>query len=176
MKSLIPYLVACAFAGATLSAQTAPKPSTAASIPQEENTVVMNPFQVTTSGDIGYKAASSVSGTRIDTPIANLPFAISAFTPEFMSDTNSVSLYDVVKYSTGVSSGARGFNFGSDAFSIRGFTQPPQRDGFYESERGNTYVDTVNLERVEIVKGPASLLYGQVSPGGTVNYLSLIHI
>ena len=172
MKSLIPYLVSCAFAGATLSAQIAPKPSTTASIPQEESTVVMNPFQVTTSGDIGYKAASSVSGTRIDTPIANLPFAISAFTPEFMSDTNSVSLYDVVKYSTGVSSGARGFNFGSDAFSIRGFTQPPQRDGFYESERGNTYVDTVNLERVEIVKGPASLLYGQVSPGGTVNYIT----
>jgi len=161
-----------AILASSLTAQTTNVSPPAAEGQLEERVVVLDPFRVTTSKDIGYKAASSVSATRIDTAIAELPFAISAFTPEFMAHTNSVSLYDVVKYSTGVSSGARGFNFGSDAFNIRGFTQAPQRDGFYESDRGNTYVDTVNLERVEIVKGPASLLYGQVSPGGTVNYIT----
>lgn len=172
MKPIPTYLLPCVFAVATLSAQTTPASSPSVGTQQEESAVVMNPFQVTTSGDIGYKAASSVSATRIDTPIANLPFAISAITPEFMKDTNAVSLYDAVRYSAGVSSGARGFNSGSDAFNIRGFTQAPQRDGFLESDRGNTYVDTVNLERVEIVKGPASLLYGQIAPGGTANYIT----
>lgn len=165
-------LISCLLAVASLSAQTPSASSTSAERPQDEKVVMLNPFQVSTSGDIGYKAASSVSASRIDTPILNLPFAISAITPEFIKDTNSVSLYDAVRNSAGVSSGARGFNFGSDAFNIRGFTQAPQRDGFYESDRGNTYVDTVNLERVEVVKGPASLLYGQIAPGGTVNYIT----
>jgi iron complex outermembrane receptor protein len=168
MKTIPPYLAACVLTVAALSAQTPPVPDRKT----DDKIVMLNPFEVTTSGDIGYKAASSVSATRIDTPIANLPFAISAITPEFIKDTNSISLYDAVKNSAGVSSGARGFNFGSDAFNIRGFTQAPQRDGFYESDRGNTYVDTVNLERVEVVKGPASLLYGQIAPGGTVNYIT----
>lgn len=172
MKTTQSCLAACALFVATLSAQTNRASAPSSDRQQDEKVVVLNPFQVTTSGDIGYKAASSVSATRIDTPIANLPFAISAITPEFIKDTNSISLFDAVKNSAGVSSGARGFNFGSDAFNIRGFTQAPQRDGFYESDRGNTYVDTVNLERVEVVKGPASLLYGQIAPGGTVNYIT----
>ena len=123
-------LISCLLAVASLSAQTPSASSTSAERPQDEKVVMLNPFQVSTSGDIGYKAASSVSATRIDTPILNLPFAISAITPEFIKDTNSVSLYDAVRNSAGVSSGARGFNFGSDAFNIRGFTQAPQRDGF----------------------------------------------
>jgi len=59
-----------------------------------------------------------------------------------------------------VGSGLAGLNFDGDV--------PPQRNGF----AGNRNVDSANVSRVEIVKGPASLLYGQIIPGGTVNYIT----
>ncbi len=129
-------------------------------------------FEVQSTRDRGYVAGNSVSATRIDTPIVDLPFAISAFTPQFIADVGARELFDVVKHTAGVTSGAREFNAGNAVFSIRGFPQPPEHDGFYESPQGNVYVDTVGIERVEVVKGPASLLYGQIAPGGTVNYIS----
>ena len=58
----------------------------------------------------------------------------------------------------------------NNRFSIRGFDGDvtPQRNGFV----GNRYVDAGNFQRVEVVNGPASLLYGQITPGGTVNYIT----
>jgi iron complex outermembrane receptor protein len=135
-------------------------------------TVQLPTFEVSTTQDSGYRAANSVSATRIDTPIADLPFSISAFTQQFIEDTGATDLYDIVRYSAGVTSGAKEFNAGADSFTIRGFQQTPERNGFNEGAGGNVYVDPVNIERVEVVKGPAALLYGQVSPGGTVNYIT----
>ena len=57
---------------------------------------------------------------------------------------------------------------GNAVFTIRGFDQKPQHNGFV----GESYVDTSSVERVEVVKGPSSVLYGQVAPGGTVNYIT----
>jgi iron complex outermembrane recepter protein len=134
--------------------------------------VTLSAFQVSTTADVGYRVGNSVSATRISTPIKDLPFAISAFTPQFISDTASRDLYDVVRFAAGVTSGAREFNAGNAVYTIRGFPQPPEHDGFFESAQGNVYVDTVAIDRVEVVKGPASLLYGQIAPGGTVNYIT----
>jgi iron complex outermembrane recepter protein len=125
-------------------------------------------FTVSTSADVGYRAGNSISATRIDTPIKDLPFAISAFTLPFITDINARDLWDVVQYAPGVTSAGKEFTAGNAVYTIRGFDQKPQRNGFV----GDAYVDTVGIERVEVVKGPASLLYGQVSPGGTVNYIT----
>lgn len=132
----------------------------------------LSPFEVTSAKDQGYRAGNSVSGTRIAEPIGRLPFAISAFTPEFITDTKAEKLLDIVSYSPGVRSGIGNLIFGDSMFSIRGFTQSPQRNGFYNSSIANNFVDPAVIERAEVVKGPASLLYGQVSPGGTVNYIT----
>jgi iron complex outermembrane receptor protein len=137
-----------------------------------EPATVLPSFEVTTTQDSGYRAANSVSATRIDTPIADLPFSVSAFTQQFVEDTGATDLYDVVRYAAGVTSGAKEFNAGADSFTIRGFQQSPERNGFNEGAGGNVYVDPVNIERVEVVKGPSALLYGQVAPGGTVNYIT----
>ncbi|WP_334319700.1 TonB-dependent receptor plug domain-containing protein [Termitidicoccus mucosus] len=51
---------------------------------------------------------------------------------------------------------------------MRGFDQSPQHDGF----EGEAYIDTVTVQRVEVVKGPASMLYGQVALGSIVNYIT----
>jgi iron complex outermembrane receptor protein len=144
-------------------AQSAPAPQAA-----PDPVYQLSPFQVNTTSDKGYLAGNSVSASRIETPIKNLPFAVNAFTNQFIADTGSTDLFDVVRYAPGVTTAGKEFTGGKSVFSIRGFDQAPQRNGF----TGNTYVDTVSIDRVEIVKGPASVLYGQVAPGGTVNYVT----
>jgi iron complex outermembrane receptor protein len=139
---------------------------------KSDDVLVLPSFEVNDQTDKGYLASNSVSATRVNTPIKDLPFTVSAFTQQFITDIGARELFDVVKYSAGVMSGSSEFLAGDTSFSIRGFKQPPEHDGFYESGRGNVYVDTSNVERVEVVKGPAALLYGAVAPGGTVNYIT----
>ena len=135
----------------------------------EDKTLVLSTFTVSTKQDDGYRAGNSVSATRIDTPIKNLPFSINAFTEQFIEDTGARDLQDIVKYAPGVTGAGREFVSGNTRFNIRGFdTSTPQRNGFV----GARYVDPVNIQRVEVVKGPASLLYGAIEPGGTVNYIT----
>lgn len=138
--------------------------------PAAPETVEMPTFTVSTSQDKGYRATNSVSATRVDTPIKDLPFAITAFTEQFITDIGARELVDIANFAPGVTSGAKEFTQGNNRYSIRGFDGDvtPQRNGFI----GNRYVDAGNIQRVEVVKGPASLLYGQITPGGTVNYIT----
>jgi iron complex outermembrane receptor protein len=160
-----------------LSAQTAPDSSAANSSADQTSTtasgetVKLPSFQVNDTSDKGYLAANSVSATKIATRIADLPFAVSAFTPQFIADTGAQNIGDIVQYAAGVSNGSNGYVFAAD-FYVRGFLQYPETNGFFEGTNGNNYVDVANIERVEVVKGPASLLYGQIQPGGTVNYVT----
>lgn len=148
------------------SAQT---PAPAAAAPTGD-TLTLPTFTVSTSQDKGYRATNSVSATRVDTPIKDLPFAITAFTEQFITDVGARELTDIVNFAPGVTSGAKEFTQGNNRYSIRGFDGDvtPQRNGFI----GNRYVDAGNITRVEVVKGPASLLYGQITPGGSVNYIT----
>ena len=156
-----PFLLLCAGAAAlTARAQTAPAAA--------DDVIKLSEFQVSTSADKGYRAGNSVSATRINTPIKDLPFAISAFTQQFITDIGARDLWDVVQYAPSVTSAGREFNAGNSVYNIRGFDQAPQHNGFV----GEAYIDTVSVERVEVVKGPSSVLYGQVAPGGTVNYIT----
>lgn len=164
VRSLLQRAGCAALACAAVGARAQDTRATAAA----DDIVKLSEFQVSTTADKGYRAGNSVSATRIDTPIKDLPFAISAFTPQFMADIAARDLFDVVQYAPSVTSAGREFNAGNAVFNIRGFDQSPQRNGFV----GEGYVDTVSLERVEVVKGPSSMLYGQVAPGGTVNYIT----
>ena len=140
---------------------------------EDNGTVKLPSFTVNDTQDKGYLAANSVSATRISTPIADLPFAVSAFTPQFISDVGAQDIGDIVQYSAGVSNGSNGFTFQAD-FYLRGFQQYPEENGFYEGPHGNNYVDSANIDRVEVVKGPASLTLRAktIQPGGTVNYIT----
>ncbi|HRE80628.1 MAG TPA: TonB-dependent receptor plug domain-containing protein [Opitutaceae bacterium] len=175
MKSTLVRLPTClvSLGLATSGVVFAQPPPAATPVPAQppasrDAVVELSAFEVSTALDRGYRAGNSVSATRIDTPIKDLPFAVSAFTQQFIQDTGSTELFDLVRYAPGVTSGGKEFTGGKSVFTIRGFDQQPQRNGFV----GNTYVDTVAIERVEVVKGPASVLYGQVAPGGTVNYIT----
>lgn len=135
---------------------------------KNEEIVTLSAFQVSTTYDKGYRAGNSVSATLTDTAIKDLPFLINAFTEQFIADVGARDLFDVVQYAPSVTSAGREFTAGNAVFTIRGFDQKPQHNGFV----GDAYVDTSSVERIEVVKGPSSVLYGQVAPGGTVNYIT----
>jgi len=138
-------------------------------VPEKAEPVYELPaFTISTSQDRGYRAGNSVSATRIDTPIKNLPFSVNAFTEDFISDIGARSLEDILNFAPGVTNAGREFGVGTTKVNVRGFESDPQRNGFPSAG----YIDTATVARVEVVKGPASLLYGQIAPGGVVNYLS----
>jgi iron complex outermembrane receptor protein len=137
---------------------------------KSEEVVLLSAFNVTTDSDKGYRAANTVSATRIDTPIKDLPFAISAYTEQFIADIGARELPDIARFAPSTTNASREFGGGNSLFAIRGFESNPQRNGFNLS--GNIYVDAVTVQRVEVVKGPATLLYGQLQPGGVINYIT----
>lgn len=143
---------------------------------EELANVRVSPFEVSTRLDSGYRASNSVSGSRFDTPIRDLPFAIQSFTESFIKDQKPVNIFDVARYSPGVTYRSNDFNEGNANLAIRGFAVGSisggniqvLRDGFH----GPSIFDFTNISRLEVVKGPASFLYGQVAPGGIVNIIT----
>lgn len=171
-------------------AQTAATPP--ATMPPRDEVFVLNPFKVTTERDRGYRATNSISGTRLDTAIKDLPMPLEVITEEFLRDTGSTDLRQSLRYSSGIllqtqnDYGAAAGSFSTTPgkinnpegqtanpdqthMKIRGFeTSSVLRDGF----RRQNSTDSVNIARVEVARGPASLLYGVGNFGGVVNYLT----
>jgi iron complex outermembrane receptor protein len=130
--------------------------------------VVLSPFEVRSQSDVGYRAANTVSATRIAVPTEELPMSVSTFTASFIADQKPYDLYDVVKWAPGVHQDNVSPQ-GWIRYNIRGFTSAAiQRNGF----AGYRFIDTTDIARVEVVRGPASLLYGQINPGGVINYIT----
>jgi iron complex outermembrane receptor protein len=137
--------------------------------------VRVSPFDVSSHLDNGYRASNSVSASRFDVPIRDLPFAIGAFTQTFIEDQKPETIFDVAKYSPSVTYRSNDFNEGNANLAIRGFAMGNAagavqifRDGFY----GPSILDFTNTARLEIVRGPSSFLYGQLAPGGVVNVIT----
>jgi len=127
----------------------------------------LSAFEVNTSADQGYVASNAVSAYRVNLPIQEVPLQISVVTREFLDDVKAVNLEEALGYTVGVS---RDISENFDgSFSIRGLQAAfPKRNGF----RRYYTVDMTNVERVEVVKGPASALFGEAQPGGIVNYIT----
>lgn len=165
LPTLLFAFLAAAPAATSFAQTTALAPASGVA---SDQIVSLSTFTVSTAKDRGYQAGNSVSATRIDTPIKDLPFAVSAFTEQFLADIGTRDLTDVLKFAPSVTSGSEGFSSGNAFIMVRGFQSVPQRNGFYSP----LYVDGSLIQRVEVVKGPASLFYGQIAPGGVVNYIT----
>jgi outer membrane receptor protein involved in Fe transport len=172
----------------TASPASATKPSS------DEQTVVLNPFEVTTDKDNGYRATNSISGSRVNTSIKDIPIPIQVITSQFINDIGATDLRSALAYTSSImlqtqnDLSNKGGTFGSPygpggvnnpqgvtsninqvQLKIRGFiTNNTLRDGFL---RGNGS-DSVNIDRIEVVSGPNALLYGTGNFGGVVDYLT----
>lgn len=122
----------------------------------------------------GYVAKQSRSGTKSDTPIAKTPQSIAVVAKDQMQDQDVGSVAEALRYTPGVFTEYRGASNLRDEMFVRGFYYVPRYlDGlFLAGDLSYAKVDPYLLERVELLSGPSSVLYGQANPGGLVNMVS----
>ena len=128
--------------------------------------------------DDDYDVDEATVGTRTETPIQNIPQSIQAVPQEVIEDQQVTNITDALRNVPGVvpaDSNRTLFN----NFTIRGFgggfnfiNDVYRRNGLRDSLGASNTGDTANIERIEVLKGPSSVLYGRGSPGGIVNLVT----
>lgn len=123
----------------------------------------------------GYVAKRSASGTKTDTALIETPQSISVVTRDMMSAQAVQTTEQALRYTAGVLTEVTGYDLRYQSMTIRGFAPTIYVDGmrtFASGSFGDWQSEPHGIERVEVLKGPASVLYGQGSPGGLVNQVS----
>lgn len=124
----------------------------------------------------GIVASVSATGSKTDTPLEDIPQSVSVVTRAQMDMQNAQSLGDALRYTPGVTAGASQGDGRYDYISLRGFNATAEglyRDGLRQmSSQMTTRIEPFGLERVEVLRGPASVLYGQTAPGGLINAIT----
>ncbi|WP_305304945.1 TonB-dependent siderophore receptor [Brevundimonas sp.] len=115
----------------------------------------------------GYIAIDSVTATKTDTPLIDVPQSITVVTREQLDDQALHSLGDVLRYVPGTTVGQGEGN--RDQITLRG--QNTTADFFLDGVRDDTqyFRGLYNLERVEVLKGPYALIFGRGGGGGIIN-------
>ncbi|WP_078059754.1 TonB-dependent siderophore receptor [Xanthomonas massiliensis] len=140
-----------------------------------------DPVELDTVRINAYRAITSTSGaTKTNTPVAETSQSISVIGRDEMDQRGVRSLNEAMRYVAGVSLESTGIDNRVDDFRIRGFdagswANNVTLDGMRAPQGGQwnrTMFDSWNLERVEVLKGPSAVMYGQVAPGGMVNQVS----
>lgn len=126
----------------------------------------------------GYLATVSATATGMNTPIIETPQSISVVTSDLIRDTGASTVSEAIQYTPSVNAQSPAFSRTVDDLMIRGFNVANGnlgmlRDGMkYQSNVYDGGQEPYGLERIEILRGPSSILYGQLSPGGVVNAIS----
>jgi outer membrane receptor protein involved in Fe transport len=137
---------------------------TAAPAPGDE-TIVISKFEVSANPSHGYSASESMSATRVNTKIIDLPFSTVNLTDQYFKDFGTNILDENMTQIGGLTALSIGGNF-----FLRGFNSTSQlRDGFYRLGR----YGQSNVERIEVIRGPNAAIYGRTAPGGMVNFISV---
>ncbi|MCU1738021.1 MULTISPECIES: TonB-dependent siderophore receptor [unclassified Pseudomonas] len=121
----------------------------------------------------GYVARKTVVGTKTAATLLETPQSISVVTRQQMDDQAAQTLDQALRYTPGVYSQDNDLRF--DQLSIRGFDADSYLDGLKLNRTtwfANPRIDPWFLERVDVLRGPASVLYGQSGPGGLVDMQS----
>lgn len=149
-----------AFFVSGLHAQT-----TVASVPKtDDGAVVLSPFEVSATQDQGYAPSESLSGTKVRTPLRDIPMNIQVVTSDFIEDIGAFNLQEAMAYNASVSVSDNSYQA-----TIRGFTSSWQlRNGFRYYKR----TDASEVARIETISGPAAVLYGITQPGGILNIIT----
>jgi iron complex outermembrane recepter protein len=144
---------------------------------QESGSAVLEEVVVTADREQsevdGYRTRRSASATKTDTPLGEVPQAVSVIPASVLEDLDSPRIEKTLDYAGGV---ARQNDFGGLTmyeYSIRGLTTSEfYKDGFSVNRGYMNPQDPSNVDRIDVLKGPASSLYGRGDPGGTINIVS----
>ncbi len=120
-----------------------------------------------------YRAPAATTGTGTETPILDIPLSIQVIPEAVIEDQQALDLLDVLRNAPGIipSDSPRDIFSG---FTVRGFNTGNTflRNGVRDNDAGRTGFDLGNVERIEVLRGPASALFGQLSPGGAINIIT----
>ncbi|MAI90513.1 TonB-dependent siderophore receptor [Ponticaulis sp.] len=124
---------------------------------------------VTVTGSV-----DAFGATKTDIPIVETARSVSVEPEDVFIERGALNLSQTVSYVTGVTAETYGFSTRGDWVSSRGLSIPRYRDSIQElfGSYNTTRVEPWTVEQVEILRGPASVLYGQGSPGGLLNVVS----
>jgi iron complex outermembrane receptor protein len=162
--------------------EAAPAPAAAASSAASETTlpairVKAAADRESASGPVtGYSARRSATATLTDTPLNEVPQSITVITADQIKDQNAQTMQEVLRYTAGVRSEMYGLDNRGDWFSMRGGSEGSvlldglrlPLTGWYGVVRNEPYA----FDRIEVLRGPASVIAGQNGPGGVVNLVS----
>jgi iron complex outermembrane recepter protein len=142
----------------TVEAQKAP--ATGEPIEEAPEKVVIN----------GYQVKATAGGTRIATPLKELPMSVEVVNRNLIEDLGARKIEDAIRFVSGINKVNRNDNFGrGERFAIRGFNSSLiMRNGVPL----NVLSDTSNIQQIDVVKGANSILYGFNDPGGLINYVT----
>ena len=154
-----------------LFGQTAPTTPPSPAFKSDE-VIELSPFVASASAGDGHAITESTTGSLISRPIALTPIAIDAISSEMMEavgmlngDGLSLLVAGVAAQNTANTNG----DANNTQYTQRGFNSLPKINGF---SPGGRLFDGTDIDRVEIVRGPNSLLYGASDPGGIINYVT----
>ncbi len=135
--------------------------------------VALSEVTVRERRDRGYQVMSATSATKVETPIVETPVSIQVVPRAVMDDQQVIELKDALKNVSGVQP-AFGFGAAINGYTIRGFTSPVLNLSLFHNglgRRANAF-ETANIAQVEVIKGPAAVLYGRLDPGGMINLVT----
>ncbi|MCP2224312.1 iron complex outermembrane receptor protein [Pseudomonas silensiensis] len=122
----------------------------------------------------GYVATRTAAGSKTDTALVEAPRSISVATRQQMEDRNVQNLDDAVRYMPGIVASSYGSDTRADWLRVRGFEPTQFLDGLPlpKGTYANPKQETWNLDRLALLRGPASSVYGQTPPGGLLDMVS----
>jgi outer membrane receptor protein involved in Fe transport len=157
------------------SAPAAAQPSVAPSV-VDKDVVALSPFEVKSDKDYGYLKTNSATATRIGMEIQKIPLSISVLSEDFIKDTGMREIQDVMRYTASASGDTRqgvkppgNSATPSGTFTLRGF---PVSSRLRNGLNRFSYYNMDTVDRIEVIKGPAAVFFGQGFPGGVINYVT----
>ncbi|MDE1156279.1 MAG: TonB-dependent siderophore receptor [Acidobacteriaceae bacterium] len=163
-------VAAIGFSTMTVPVESLHNGSIVLSVKQVSNSVTVN-------ADSGYVAVASSTATKTDTPISEVPQEISVVTRDQMDVQASQSVPEALRYSVGMLPEVRGISTGAyEVLTGRGFQMEEYLDGMRLPNAGAGFLvpsfDPFDLQSIEVLHGPASVLFGQAYPAGLANMVS----
>lgn len=154
----------------------------------EEDVYELSPFEVSTEGNDGYSASETLGGTRIRTDYRDLATPLTAVTAQFLEDTASTDNQTLLNYTTNTEVGGLYGNFGgmgngqgigdrsklispNNNTRVRGLEAADNTRNFFLTDAP---WDSYNIDRIEIQRGPNSILFGVGSPAGIINATTMV--
>ncbi len=164
LRRTLGVVIACL--GLNVQAQTPVSQDDAKEDAKEEEITKLNVFTVEATKGQGYGASNLASATRLNTPAENVPQSISVINANLLRDIGAYSFEQTMRYTPGVTPRQNAPN----ASIVRGFIVANRyRNGFLMPQYET---DTINLDRIEVIKGPSASIAGSSESGGLVNLIT----